>query len=178
MKRTMVLNQSYEFLGILPWFDAFCLILQEKAHSIGNYHEKVRSAYSEWDMPAVIVTNDYKNTKKRPRAFAASTRNVLIRDNFTCQYCGCKLSLKTGTKDHVLPSAQGGKTIMTNLVAACKPCNGRKDNRTPAQSGMYPSNPPREMTDEEKLKSVMKTFQSRERNVWLDTLKKHDVTLW
>jgi 5-methylcytosine-specific restriction endonuclease McrA len=176
--RTMVLNQSYEFLGILPWFDAFCLVLADKAYALGTYNKKVRSMTQEWDMPAVIITKEYKNTKKRPRAFAASTRNVLIRDNFTCQYCGCKLSLKTGTKDHVLPSAQGGKTTMMNLVAACKPCNGKKDNRTPAQCGMYPMNPPRDMTDEEKLKSVMKTFQSKERNVWLDTLKKHDVTLW
>ena len=174
----MVLNQSYEFLGILPWFDAFCLVISDKAYSIGDYHKKVHSAYQEWDMPAVIVTKDYKQTKKRGRAFAASTRNVLIRDGFTCQYCGCKLSLRTGTKDHVLPSAQGGKTVMLNLVAACKPCNSRKDNKTPAQSGMYPMNPPREMTDEEKLKSVMRTFQSKERNVWLDTLKAHGVSLW
>lgn len=176
--RTMVLNSSYEFLGILPWFDAFCLVLQDKAFSLGNYQKKVRSAYSEWDMPAVIVTREYKNTRKRPKAFAASTRNVLIRDNFVCQYCGCRLTLKTGTKDHVVPFSLGGKTDMLNLVAACKPCNGRKDNKTPSQSGMHPRNQPRELSDEEKLKSVIKTFQSKERNVWLDVLKENGINLW
>jgi alanyl-tRNA synthetase len=36
-----------------------------------------------------------------------SKKNVFIRDNFTCQYCG---SHEVLTIDHVMPVSRGGKT--------------------------------------------------------------------
>lgn len=59
-----------------------------------------------------------------------------MRDAWTCQYCNEKKATKDLTFDHVLPRAQGGKTNWTNIVTACRPCNSRKEDRTPEQAKM------------------------------------------
>lgn len=177
--RVLKLNASYEYLGVESWEDCIHLIVDGRAHTVEAYPGKfIRSARESWPQPAVIVMRDYVQTKKRKRAFAPSTRNVLIRDNFTCQYCGVKLSLKTGTKDHVVPFSKGGPTSMKNLVAACKTCNAKKDDRSCQESGMYPRNPPRELTEEEKLRSVLKTFKTVEKKAWFRFLKDKGIKLW
>ena len=61
-------------------------------------------------------------------------KNLLVRDNFECQYCSSK---KTPlTMDHVNPKTKGGLDTWENLVAACQPCNRKKGNRTPKEAGM------------------------------------------
>lgn len=61
---------------------------------------------------------------------------VLKRDKFTCAYCGLKNAKKVTTVDHIIPKSRGGQLSWNNLVAACKPCNGKKANRTPKEAGM------------------------------------------
>jgi 5-methylcytosine-specific restriction endonuclease McrA len=60
-------------------------------------------------------------------------REVLRRDNHTCQYCG---SAKHLTLDHVLPRSKGGPHTWENVVAACERCNQTKSDRTPHEAGM------------------------------------------
>jgi 5-methylcytosine-specific restriction endonuclease McrA len=55
---------------------------------------------------------------------------VFLRDRFRCQYCGETFSAKDLTFEHVIPRSKGGETSWTNIVAACDPCNVKKDNRT------------------------------------------------
>ena len=55
-----------------------------------------------------------------------SRHNLYIRDMGTCQYCGCFLTLKDATRDHVIPTSKGGKTIWDNIVLSCKKCNQSK----------------------------------------------------
>ena len=43
---------------------------------------------------------------------------------------------------HSLPISRGGRRVWENVVAACKPCNGRKDNRTPQEAHMTPRTRP------------------------------------
>lgn len=57
---------------------------------------------------------------------------LLARDKHTCAYCGAK----AGTVDHVFPESRGGGKTWLNTVAACKPCNNVKANRTPDEAGM------------------------------------------
>lgn len=52
-----------------------------------------------------------------------------------CAYCG-RLFLKDSARfyrviDHVIPLAQGGDTVASNLVAACWECNHDKGDRSP-----------------------------------------------
>ena len=62
--------------------------------------------------------------------------DVFHRDNFTCQYCGRKLTASQITIDHVLPRAQKGITSFTNCVVCCQICNNKKADRTPEQAAM------------------------------------------
>jgi 5-methylcytosine-specific restriction endonuclease McrA len=63
----------------------------------------------------------------------ANRREILRRDNHTCQYCG---STKKLTIDHVIPRAQGGTHTWDNVVTACSRCNAIKGNRTPEEARM------------------------------------------
>ena len=60
-------------------------------------------------------------------------REVLKRDNHSCQYCGSNKHL---TLDHVIPVSKGGQHKWDNVVTACEPCNQRKRDRTPFEAGM------------------------------------------
>lgn len=64
---------------------------------------------------------------------------VRARDGDRCRYCGKRVdwndrrSPTGGTYDHVDPK---GDNSEANLVVACRGCNARKCDRTPAQAGM------------------------------------------
>lgn len=75
----------------------------------------------------------HTNPERHWKAPPASRREVLRRDQHTCQYCG---STKRLTLDHVMPRSRGGRDTWDNLVAACESCNTRKGNRTPQEAGM------------------------------------------
>ena len=38
--------------------------------------------------------------------------------------------------DHIVPKSRGGQKVWMNIVAACKKCNGNKNNRTPKEANM------------------------------------------
>ncbi len=72
---------------------------------------------------------------KRPRPkVRLSRREVFLRDNYTCQYCGVRT--KDLTLDHVIPRHRGGKHTWENLVSACRACNHRKGNKRPEEAHM------------------------------------------
>jgi 5-methylcytosine-specific restriction protein A len=45
-----------------------------------------------------------------------------------CGYCGKQMS--SPTVDHKIPVSRGGTDALDNLIAACKPCNSRKRDKT------------------------------------------------
>jgi 5-methylcytosine-specific restriction endonuclease McrA len=65
-----------------------------------------------------------------------SRRNVYLRDDFTCQYCGLRMTSRELNLDHVTPRSQGGKATWENLVTSCRRCNFNKGNSTPEVAGM------------------------------------------
>ncbi|AFY70177.1 HNH endonuclease [Thalassoporum mexicanum PCC 7367] len=73
------------------------------------------------------------NTERLWKVPPVNRREVLRRDNHSCQYCGAAKHL---TLDHVMPRSRGGGHSWENLVAACERCNHSKGNRTPAEAGM------------------------------------------
>lgn len=176
--RTLVLNADYDFLGIVSYHRGICLSLDNKVTVLAEYDKPIRSPSVTLQAPAVVVVKRYIPLRRTERSFAPSTRNILIRDNFECQYCGCRLNMMSGTKDHVIPMAQGGGTKLTNLVACCKPCNAKKADRTPEQSGMFPNKDPKNLTNEEKIKCMLKTVKSSEKKVWFQCLDDMNVSLF
>ena len=43
-----------------------------------------------------------------------------------CYYCGCALTPSTISADHVKPISKGGYDKWSNIVPACRRCNGAK----------------------------------------------------
>ena len=64
-------------------------------------------------------------TNKYKKKHIVSLRwQLLLRDNFTCQYCGATPS--DGVKlhiDHIKPMNEGGLTDKNNLITSCNICN-------------------------------------------------------
>jgi len=54
---------------------------------------------------------------------------VLNRDGWLCAYCNKHLEGADATADHIVPKAAGGTDDAWNLVASCRTCNGRKQDR-------------------------------------------------
>lgn len=54
---------------------------------------------------------------------------VLLRDGFTCRYCGAQAYEASLHVDHVIPRALGGGDDPVNLVTACWSCNLHKSAR-------------------------------------------------
>lgn len=53
-----------------------------------------------------------------------STICLLIRrDGPNCHYCGRLVTRVTWSKDHIVPQALSGPTVLSNLVLACRKCN-------------------------------------------------------
>lgn len=70
-----------------------------------------------------------KPAKKRGKRVPVSPRlrfEVFKRDNFRCVYCGAASPGVLLHADHVNPVADGGETVLDNLVTACAACNGGK----------------------------------------------------
>jgi len=85
-------------------------------------------------VPAVAVLR--RRIKRVKSGVKFSKLSVAQRDNFHCQYCGVRLPLSRLNYDHVIPRDQGGKTVWSNIVMSCYPCNSHKANRTPEEAGM------------------------------------------
>ena len=132
--QTLVLSQGYEPIKIVSWQRAITLLSLGKVEVIEEYDQNIRSTSIVIKMPAVIRLLRAFRRRKAPLKF--SRINIYGRDKFRCQYCGDKITMKSGTFDHVIPRSQGGRTIWENIVTSCTPCNSRKGGRTPAQAGM------------------------------------------
>jgi 5-methylcytosine-specific restriction endonuclease McrA len=63
---------------------------------------------------------------------------VFARDGSRCQYCGRAAE----NLDHVVPRSRGGGHVWENVVAACRPCNARKEDRFLSECGMSLRRPP------------------------------------
>jgi 5-methylcytosine-specific restriction endonuclease McrA len=176
----MVLNADYQYLNIEDdWFDSLKLVLQDKADAIELYPQVVRSQHCAFNLPAVVVMRRRVAVKRRGRLFTLPTKKaVFIRDGFACQYCGVRITMGSGTRDHVVPLSRGGANVMTNVVAACKTCNLRKADRTPEEAGMVLHSRPRPLSDDEKIQCVLKTCRAEERRAWLGCLRRLGVALW
>lgn len=135
MQRVLVLNAGFEPLHTISLPRAVALLLADKAELVEAAEAVLRSQYLSMPLPLVIRLRMYVPIPYRLH-WSANRRNVLLRDRYTCQYCGRRLPAHKLTLDHVMPRSRGGPSNWENLVAACKPCNCRKGNRTPAEAEM------------------------------------------
>ncbi len=139
--RTLLLTPWYFPLKILRWQDAVKLRYEELVDVVVEYEDEIRSPSVTWRVPAVVRLRKMARTENRGVKF--SRRNVYQRDGYRCQYCGEKKHARELSYDHVVQRSAGGRTIWTNIVAACRACNTRKDDQTCDEAGMWPLRAPR-----------------------------------
>jgi 5-methylcytosine-specific restriction endonuclease McrA len=111
---------------------AFVLVGDGRAEVIELSDAVWHTTSRAFDCPSVIRLL-YLIKRVQPVA-KLTRREVFMRDNFTCQYCGQQV--KDLTIDHVIPRHRGGAHRWENLVSACKSCNHRKGGKLPEEARM------------------------------------------
>jgi 5-methylcytosine-specific restriction endonuclease McrA len=190
----LVLDASYRPLGVIPWEQAICLILEEKARLVVEYAGKViRSANLTLPWPAVVALTRYIGRRRRVRF---NRQNVLARDGYHCAYCGKKPTKADGTVelhdltlDHVVPRSHARAhqvalpwnrrlvpvTCWENVVTCCVDCNARKADRTPEQARMTLRTIPRSPTQLDAVRICLARIQIPEE--WKEWVP-DDAAVW
>ena len=137
MNDTLVLDMNWKPVGFTDWMNAVKLYWEDRANIVKEDEggRMLRSPSFEMGMPRVIQVKNAWH-KRRRLAVPCSRRNIYMRDEGTCQYCGKHVSTQEFQVEHVKPRCQGGITVWTNVVAACSRCNKAKAGMTPEQARM------------------------------------------
>lgn len=132
MDRTLLLNATFDPLCIVSWRRAVVLVLKDKAEVIARNGAEFHAERMSVPCPSVIRLVHYVRVPYRSRA-PLSRRSVFARDGHRCQYC----DRPAENLDHVIPRSRGGEHSWENVVAACRPCNARKENRFLADTDLH-----------------------------------------
>ena len=163
--KCLVLNADYSPLTIVNWQKAMVWVFRSYADNsvdILDYYKNdyITGASRLYPIPAVAKINFFY--KKFNQKVKFTRKNLFLRDNYTCQYCGTRKESKYLTYDHIIPKAQWGKyppdqtgNNWVNVVTACKQCNNKKGGRTPKQAGMPLKKPATEPVNSEKYLPVV-----------------------
>lgn len=81
--------------------------------------------------PSIIAIKN-NSSKKVPtnQRITLTNKSLFERDRNLCCYCGHTHSSSGLSRDHVHPKHLGGLDVWTNVVTACKSCNGLKGHVT------------------------------------------------
>jgi 5-methylcytosine-specific restriction endonuclease McrA len=129
--RSLVLNASLQPLAVVPHRRAVVLVLKEKAEVVHANGVIFRSERIQIPAPTVVRLRYFVHVPYRA-SVALTRRAVFARDGWVCQYCGNAAE----NVDHVLPKSKGGGHTWDNVVAACRRCNSRKENRLAHDVGL------------------------------------------
>lgn len=83
-------------------------------------------------VPSIIAVRNQVFSGK----VAFSSATMFARDRNICCYCAMRFPRSELTREHIIPESKGGETSFLNCCACCKNCNGKKGNRSLADSGM------------------------------------------
>jgi 5-methylcytosine-specific restriction endonuclease McrA len=129
--RSLVLNATSQALAVVPARRAVVLVLKDKADIVHSNGVVFHAERIELPAPSVVRLRYFVKVPYRAQA-ALTRRAVFARDGWTCQYCGSAAE----NVDHVIPKSRGGQHSWDNVVAACRRCNSRKENRSPHEVGL------------------------------------------
>lgn len=139
MSRALILNATYEPLCVVATRRALVLVLDDKAELVTDVPgEAFHSARAAYPVPSVVRLITYVRVPHQ-RRIALNRRSVFLRDSHRCQYCNAVAE----SIDHVVPRSRGGTHTWDNVVAACRPCNARKEDRLLGETHMHLRRAPR-----------------------------------
>lgn len=142
----LLLNADYTPMGIISWKKAIVWSLNnditKKIEIIDFYNNDfIQCSNKKVPVPSVARTIKYFRFREEKAVF--SRRNIFLRDNYTCQYCGIQFAETELTYDHIIPKSVFKRnnqtlsaTTWTNITTACLKCNRKKGNRTPKEANM------------------------------------------
>lgn len=145
--KCLVLNADFSPLTIISWKRA--IVWSIKYNNRDNMSIEIIDFYKDdfingsnhkkIPVPAVVKMSIYRKLYNMNVNF--SRKNLFIRDDMKCQYCGQAKDINQLTYDHIIPRSQwdytnGSPTTWTNVVTACIDCNRKKGNKTPKQASM------------------------------------------
>ncbi len=164
----LALNRNFAAVHVLSVRRAFCLIFKELAEVIhvedgrfvgydfeswreiselrarmgerGEEDDWIRAVNFDIQVPRIVRLLRYDRLPRNAVKF--NRRNVFLRDEHRCQYCGRRYTSTRLSLDHILPRSRGGPDTWENVVCACLTCNVRKGGRTPSEAGMKLIRPP------------------------------------
>jgi 5-methylcytosine-specific restriction endonuclease McrA len=145
--KCLVLNADYLPIKIVDWKKSVVWGLYDSVYSgvqVLEYHKDIYiigSGNKNYFLPSVVKNIEWYNIYTQPLKLCS--KNLFIRDNYTCQYCGKKLLSHQLTKDHIIPKSRLKKLTnkktwnsWDNLTTSCSLCNRKKGNRTPDEANM------------------------------------------
>jgi len=106
-------------------------VLKDKAEVLVTNGQRFRAERIELDAPSVLRLRHFVRIPYRATA-PLTRRAVFARDDWRCQYCGAAAE----NLDHVIPKSRGGTHTWDNVVAACRRCNSKKENRSFQDAGL------------------------------------------
>ena len=158
----LALNRNFQAVHVISVRRAFCLLYKELAEVIheanGQYmghdfeswqefselksmlgereetDDWIRAVRFDLQVPRIVRLLRYDRLPRNAVKF--NRRNIFLRDEHRCQYCGERYPTQKLSLDHVLPRSRGGPTTWENIVCACLDCNVRKGGRTPNEARM------------------------------------------
>lgn len=164
----LILNGDYQPLSRYPLSlnsmkKVLKSLLKGRINVVKEYDDTIKVRDKEMKLPKVVVLKKYINVSHTPKF---SRKNVYLRDDYTCQYCGQRFKADDLTFDHVIPRCKGGQTTWENIVTACKHCNGRKGGKTLSEAHMELIHEPFIPTTRH-LESVSAKYRNNSYNDWL-----------
>ncbi len=175
-RRTLVLNANYLPMAVYPLSlitgqEAVKAVFRGRATVVEEWEEVFRSPSREIRVPRVVALNEFVSVSSAPKF---CRRSILLRDRFRCQYCGERFESHDLTFDHVVPRAEKGQTIWTNILSCCVECNKRKRDHPANWSGrkgggLRPLKAPRQPTTMELLRAGLE---------FIDPITKEDFGSW
>jgi 5-methylcytosine-specific restriction endonuclease McrA len=159
--QVLVLNKNYQAINIVPAWKALSMIFRERAEIVyvedgyyQNYNLQSWYGFTEMRLAEGIDEHDgvVKGLEKEVivpkvirtlffdkipiRKVILTRKNIYLRDNFTCMYCGKKFHPENINLDHVIPKSKGGRMVWENVVCSCIKCNVKKGSLSLEESGM------------------------------------------
>jgi 5-methylcytosine-specific restriction endonuclease McrA len=131
MGRALVLNASHQPLAVVSARRAVVLVLREKAEVVASNGMVFHSERLSIEAPSVVRLRYFVHVPYRAQA-PLTRRAVFARDDWVCQYCGAPAE----NLDHVVPRSRGGEHTWENVVASCRRCNAKKENRLAEDAGL------------------------------------------
>ncbi len=137
MGHALVLNATYEPLGVVPHRRAVILVLAGRAVTLEAADMILHSERLSLAVPAVVRLTRFIRVPYRS-VVPLTRRAVFARDGGRCVYCGAAAT----SLDHVIPKSRGGQHVWENVVSACGRCNHVKGDRAIAELGWRLRRPP------------------------------------